>query len=109
MFMMQARIKEVNIGYIDNKSKPWRMLGAMSAEVARAIIKKATSRKEPLVNLEELGSVNEISVQMEKVMKEEMRSLRKMIVFDMDNTLLQGRFIILQKSNIQSISGLKRD
>ncbi|HOZ77345.1 MAG TPA: HAD-IB family phosphatase [Ferruginibacter sp.] len=93
MFMMQARIKEVNIGYIDNKSKPWRMLGAMSAEVARAIIKKATSRKEPLVNLEELGSVNEISVQMEKVMKEEMRSLRKMIVFDMDNTLLQGRFI----------------
>jgi len=93
MFMMQARIKEVNIGYIDNKSKPWRMLGTMSAEVARAIIKKATSRKEPLVNLEELGGVNEISVQMEKVMKEEIRSLRKMIVFDMDNTLLRGRFI----------------
>lgn len=93
MFMMQARIKEVNIGYIENKSKPWRMLGTMSAEVARAIIKKATSRQQPLVNLGELGSVNEISMQMEKVMKEEMRSMRKMVVFDMDNTLLRGRFI----------------
>lgn len=93
MFMMQARIKEVNIGYIENKSKPWRMLGTMSAEVARAIIKKATSRQQPLVNLGELGSVNEISMQMGKVVKEELRLLRKMVVFDMDNTLLRGRFI----------------
>jgi len=93
MFLMQARMKEVNIGYIENKSKPWQLLGNMSAEVARAIIKKATSRQQPLVNLEELGSVNEISLQMEKVVKEEIRSLRKMVVFDMDNTLLRGSFI----------------
>jgi len=93
MFLMQARIQEVSIGYIQNKSKPWQMLGAMSGEVARAIIKKATSRQQTLVNLEELGSVNEISIQLEKVVKEHMNSLRKMIVFDMDNTLLQGRFI----------------
>lgn len=93
MFLMHAKIKEVNIGYIENKSKPWQMLGKMSSEVARAIIKKATSHHTNLVNLEELGMVNIISSQMENVMKEEMGSLRKMIVFDMDNTLLQGRFI----------------
>lgn len=93
MFMMQARIQEVNIGYIENKSKPWRLLGNMSAEVARAIIKKATKRQQPSVNMQELGEVNEISLQMEKVVKEEMGSLRKMFVFDMDNTLLQGSFI----------------
>lgn len=93
MFMMQARIQEVNIGYIENKSKPWRLLGNMSAEVARAIIKKATKRQQPSVNMQELGEVNEISTQMEKVVKEEMGSLRKMVVFDMDNTLLQGSFI----------------
>jgi len=93
MFLMHAKIKEVNIGYIENKSKPWQMLGNMSSEVARAIIKKATSHHTNLVNLEELGMVNIISSQMENVMKEEMFSLRKMIVFDMDNTLLQGRFI----------------
>lgn len=93
MFLMHARIKEVNIGYIENKSKPWRMLGKMSGEVARAIIKKATHHHDNLVNLEKLGSVNIISNQLENVMKEEINSIRKMIVFDMDNTVLQGRFI----------------
>lgn len=93
MFLMQARIQEVNIGYIENKSKPWRLLGNMSAEVARAIIKKATGRHRQLVNLEELGSVNEITQQMEKVVKENMNSIRKLFVFDMDDTLLRGRFI----------------
>jgi len=95
MFLMQARIKEVNIGYIENKSKPWQLLGKMSGEVARAIIKRATHHQQhqSLVNLDELGSVNIISSQMETVMKEEMRSLRKMVVFDMDDTLLRGRFI----------------
>lgn len=93
MFLMQAKIKEVNIGYIENKSKPWQILGKMSGEVARAIIKRATHQNNNLVNLEELGMVNIISSQMENVIKEEMNSLHKMIVFDMDNTLLQGSFI----------------
>lgn len=93
MFLMQARVKEVNIGYIENKSKPWHMLGKMSSEVARVIIKRAANQHNNLVNLDELGTVNIISSQMENVMKQEMRSLRKIIVFDMDDTLLQGRFI----------------
>jgi glucosyl-3-phosphoglycerate synthase len=96
MFLMQTRMKEVNIGYIENKSKPWQMLGKMSYEVAKAIIKKATNHHNNLANLEELVSVNIISSQMENLMKEEKEgivSLRKMIVFDMDKTLLQGRFI----------------
>jgi|SRR5665647_1301770 len=93
MFLMQARMKEVNIGYIENKSKPWQLLGKMSSEVARAIIKRATHQNNNLVNLEELGMVNIISTEMENVIKEEMDSLHKMIVFNMDNTLLQGSFI----------------
>ena len=93
MFLMQARVKEVNIGYIENKSKPWQMLGKMSGEVARAIIKKATHNNSNLVNVEKLGAVNVISNQMQNIMKEQMGGLRKIIVFDMDNTLLQGRFI----------------
>lgn len=93
MFLMQARISEVNIGYIENKSKPWQMLGKMSGEVARAIIKRATHKSHNLINLEELGSVNIISKQLGNVIKQEIGSLRKMIVFDMDDTLLQGRFI----------------
>ena len=93
MFLMQARIKEVNIGYIENKSKPWKMLGKMSGEVASAIIKKATFHQNHLVNLEELGLVNEISTQMDQIIKEQMNSIKKIVVFDMDKALLQGDFI----------------
>jgi phosphoserine phosphatase SerB len=93
MFLMQARVKEVNIGYIENKSRPWQMLSKMSGEVARAIIKRATHHHNHMVNLEELSKVNIISYQMESVIKEEISSLKKMIVFDMDDTLLRGRFI----------------
>jgi glucosyl-3-phosphoglycerate synthase len=93
MFLMQARVKEVHIGYIENKSKPWQMLGKMSGEVARAIIQKATHNNSNLVTLEKLGAVNVINNQMESVMKEQINDLRKLIVFDMDDTLLQGRFI----------------
>lgn len=93
MFLMQARITEVNIGYIENKSKPWQMLGKMSSEVARAIIRRATHNNHSLVNLEELGTVNVISRQLDDVIKQEIGSLRKLFIFDMDNTLLRGRFI----------------
>ena len=41
MYLMKARVKEVNIGYIENKSKPWEALGKMSGEVSRAILSKA--------------------------------------------------------------------
>ena len=41
MFMLNARIQEVCIGHIENKSKPWHELPRMSTEVAGAIIKKA--------------------------------------------------------------------
>lgn len=41
MFSMGARIREVNIGYIENKSKPWHCLAKMSTEVAGAILFKA--------------------------------------------------------------------
>lgn len=93
MFLMQARVKEVNIGYIENKSKPWQALGKMSSEVSKAIVKKASLRQNNHVNLDELGSVNIIAGEMETAIREEMKSLKKMVVFDMDNTLLKGRFI----------------
>lgn len=43
VYQLGATIKEVNIGYIENKSKPWQALGRMSTEVAGAILFKALS------------------------------------------------------------------
>jgi hypothetical protein len=45
MFLMQAKIREVNIGYIHNKSQPWNCLAKMSKEVAGAILHKALLQK----------------------------------------------------------------
>lgn len=41
MYLLKARIQEVNIGYIENKSKPWQALSRMSTEVSRVIVEKA--------------------------------------------------------------------
>lgn len=93
MQLMNARMKEVQIGYIENKSKPWQALGKMSKEVAQTIISKAASSNSSNFNFEELGTITEIRSQMELSLESQFKKLKKMVVFDMDNTLLLGRFI----------------
>jgi glucosyl-3-phosphoglycerate synthase len=65
----------------------------MSKEVAQTIILKAASSKNPHYNFEELGVLNEIRSQMEFALESQLNTLDKLVVFDMDNTLLKGRFI----------------
>lgn len=91
--LMKARMKEIEIGYLENKSKPWQALGKMSKEVAQTIILKAASSKNPHYNFEELGVLNEIRSQMEFALESQLNTLDKLVVFDMDNTLFMGRFI----------------
>lgn len=91
--LLHAKMKEVNIGYIENKSKPWHMLGKMSGEVAKAIINKAILRKGHLVTLDELKTIHVISESLENALLNNQFSLKKLAAFDMDDTILQGRFI----------------
>ena len=93
MHLMKVRTLEVEIGYIENKSKPWQELGKMSKEVAQTIILKGTSTKKPLFLVEEPGVQKEIHSQMGYALKDHLRKHNKLVVFDMDNTLLRGRFI----------------
>ncbi len=93
MHLLNVRMKEVEIGYLENKSKPWQALGKMSKEVAQTIIAKAASSKNPNYNFEELGVLNEIRSQMEFALENHLNNFKKMVAFDMDDTLLKGRFI----------------
>ncbi|TAL43122.1 MAG: glycosyltransferase [Chitinophagaceae bacterium] len=93
MYLMKARVKEVNIGYIENKSKPWEALGKMSKEVSRAIISKAQGQQTTELSEEEVFSLETINREMNKVLKEELSGFHKMAIFDMDDTILKGRFI----------------
>jgi phosphoserine phosphatase SerB len=93
MYLMKARVQEVNIGYIENKSKPWQALGKMSGEVSRAIISKAQRHHNNELTQESVNSLAAIQREMGNVLKENLSAFQKMIVLDMDNTILISRFI----------------
>ncbi len=91
MYSMGAKIKEVNIGYIENRMQPWEQLAKMSREVSRAILRRV--KNFGVRNLDTLEHINIIRTQMDFAIRESLRGLDKMIVFDMDNTILLGSFI----------------
>lgn len=93
MYLMKARVREINIGYIENKSKPWEALGKMSGEVSRAIISKGQRLHIDDQTQESINSMEVIQREMNNVLRENLSAHRKMIVFDMDDTILIGRFI----------------
>lgn len=86
-----ARIAEVPIGSIAHKSKTWSELSPMAREVARAILKRAS--RFPSSSLSSLEVIRIVRDQMDLAIRESVSHLKKMAVFDMDNTLLRGRFI----------------
>lgn len=91
MHSMGAKLKEVNIGYIENRMQSWEQLGKMSREVSRAILRRAKNIE--VRNLETLENISIIRTQMDYAIRESLLGMEKMIIFDMDNTLLEGSFI----------------
>jgi glucosyl-3-phosphoglycerate synthase len=91
MYFLGARMKEVNIGYIENKMQSWEQLAKMSREVSRAILKRVKNTEDK--NLETLENISYIRSQMDYAIRESLIGMGKMIIFDMDNTLLEGSFI----------------
>jgi glucosyl-3-phosphoglycerate synthase len=91
MHNLGAKIIEVSIGNIQNRMQPLEQLGKMSREVARAIMKK--SRSADAKNLETYENIQIIREQMEFAIREGLMSLKKIAVFDMDNTILRTSFI----------------
>lgn len=91
MYHHGARIKELSIGNIENKMQPLEQLGKMSREVARTIMKKSKGLE--VKNLETYENIQVIREQMEFAIRESLMSLKKIAVFDMDNTILRRSFI----------------
>jgi glucosyl-3-phosphoglycerate synthase len=84
-------MKQVSLGSITNDMQPLMDLSKMSREVSKAIFKRANVG--PYKTLETMEYINVIREQMEFAVKEAVKELKKMIVFDMDNTLIKGSFI----------------
>jgi phosphoserine phosphatase SerB len=69
----------------------WEQLGKMSREVSKSILKRVKSIE--VKNLETLENISVIRTQMDYAIRESLMGMEKMIIFDMDNTLLEGSFI----------------
>ena len=91
MHQMGACIEEVSIGHIQNRMQSLEELGKMSREVAAIILKK--SKAKGANNFGTLEHIQLIREQMEFAIRETSKSLKKIAVFDMDNTLLRASFI----------------
>ncbi|MFT3846007.1 MAG: HAD-IB family phosphatase [Lacibacter sp.] len=91
MYQMGVRIEEVNIGHIENRMQSLEQLGKMSKEVASVILKKSKNSGE--ANFETLEHIQMIREQMDFAIRESSRELKKLAIFDMDNTLLRASFI----------------
>jgi len=92
LHQVNARISEVCIGEVENDRQPLHVLGRMAKQVANAIFKRVNifdtgrrqEQEDPTLHMRE---------QVEFALKELVRQPKKMIVFDMDNILIQGSFI----------------
>lgn len=91
MYTLQARVAEVNIGHIENRMQSLEQLGKMSREVANTIIKKSKNKNSQ--NLETFEYIHVIREQMDFAIRESLGSLKKLAIFDMDNTILRESFI----------------
>lgn len=93
MYLQNARIKEVNIGRLENAMQTWEQLSKMSREVSRTILRKAESI--PLQNLETLGNINIIREQMEYSILESIDKLQKMVIFNLDEAVFTQNYTYL--------------
>ena len=91
MHLKRARIAEVNIGYIENRMQSWEALAKMSREVSLSIIKRARAIEG--YNLDTLKNMSLIRTQMDYAIRDSLLGLHKMVIFDMDNTILEDSFI----------------
>ncbi len=92
MHLSGARIEEVSIGYIENRMQSWEQLSKMALEVSRAIISRGGPLDKASNQMQE--KIRVLRTQMEYALRENKKGLNKMVVFDMDNTVLAGSFII---------------
>jgi len=90
-----ARIQEVDIGHIEHDSHDLDVLGEMATQVARAILDRAAGfgRLRVSFSRETREKERVLLSHPEKVVSQ-IGAVEKLALFDMDGTLLNGRFVV---------------
>ncbi len=93
--MAAARVAEVDIGHLDHDSQSLEALGDMSKQVVRTLLYRAD--KFGRLSGEQVREVDEVERHANAefaIATQALGQVRQLAVFDMDGTLLQGRFVV---------------
>ena len=92
---MGAKIEEVDIGHIEHDSQALEQLGDMAKQVVRVILDRAS--RYGRLDMQQVREVEEVERRAQAEMSMILQRLgqpERLAIFDMDGTLLKGRFII---------------
>lgn len=90
-----ARVLEVDIGHIEHVSQPLEKLSAMADQVIRALLERAA--RYGRLRLAQIREVAEDERQAQAGLSavcKKVRHAERLALFDMDGTLLDGRFVV---------------
>lgn len=93
-YKANAKIQEISIGYLDHEQQSLECLSNMSNQIVRTILDRAEKYKKldtlHIQDSYELQRLNEYDLQM---VCEAIDTDKKLALFDMDGTIIKGRFI----------------
>lgn len=89
-----ARIEEVDIGSLEHDHQSLDQLGNMSVQVVRVILERASRYKKlDILHLKDSYEIQRVNqLQMEPILSK-IDPQKKLALFDMDGTLVEGRYI----------------
>jgi phosphoserine phosphatase len=106
-FMSGATIAQVDIGRIEHDSQSLDALGDMAKQVVRVILDRAA--KYGRLDLQQVREVDEIERQSQAELATMFRKLGRsdrLALFDMDGTLLRGRYIVSLAQRTNKVASL---
>jgi len=93
--MLGAKIEQVEIGHIEHDSQSLTALGDMATQVVRVILDRAA--RYGRLDVQQVHEVSEVERHAQAeldVMLSKLDRPNKLALFDMDGTLLRGRFVV---------------
>lgn len=104
---LEARITQVDIGHIQHDSQPLEILGDMAKQVVRVILHRAA--KYGRLDVDQVREVEEVERHAQSelsVVLSRVGQAPKLALFDMDGTLLKGRFVLALAQRTQQTDQL---
>jgi HAD superfamily phosphoserine phosphatase-like hydrolase len=104
-----ARLAEVDIGYLDHDSQSLEALSDMATQVTRAILERAALRGRLKTGF--IREVREVERHMNAeltIISQRVGRPEKLALFDMDGTLINGRFVVELAKHVNRTAELEQ-